>query len=1429
MARETITQRIELEGADEIKKQLQDIGTAGEEAFQKLNNAGSGGVGAGLSNVTSSVDRIKSSFQSLGPVLDTLRSRFQATFSAMGASFARAPQQAQEIQTALTGVAGSAAATVARVGVVAAGAIAAMATTGSKAGVEIAKGAEALKTTTADFQELRRIADASGMGDGLSKHFQTMAESAKKAADAANEAGSAMSGGFVREGNMWTTPAASSFRSLGEQAEFARGNIETMSATIVRGGVPTQAIQNIKTYEEALKALGIRQTEFRDGMERARPLSQIYADAAAILSRLPPSIERTRIAQLALGEEAGRWLRLIEQGPAAVDAAVARLRNNGRSLGKDQIADAQDFAAAMAGLRDAATSTAHQIGLVFAPSFTKLANDLADAIDRNRAAMVSWATGELKLATEVFGLLVDAIDRFIKLDVVGAIDKIKAAFTRLWAESDGSKGSGVWTLLVAGALAFAGIIATVVIPAVRGIIFLLARIPGMLLWTVRASPFILILAYLKEIMTFFGRLKAAWDALWQGDFSGAFGNLKTAFGDLFKGLSEAGAGTWVLIGLSAARVFGLIYRNWSTLSTVFGVVRTVGSAVWSVIASAATGAAGLAARAWAAMGGGAGLWAGLATAARVAFTGIVVAGRVLVSFLAGLVGWPAALVAAFATLVYLIGWDNIVAGGKAAWESIKSGFSSAWDSIKAGASSLGSGIAGAFSSAWEGIKSAGAAVWDFIASAATTAWEGIKSGASGIGSALSSAWDTLKSGASAAWDFIKQVFSGDFSFLKSIGDFFVKMWDGVKAAAETAWNAITSFIVSSAEKAVAGVKKLWEGLKDFVSQLFGGTAQAAEPKQQEASKPKVEADTAAARAEGEKAGSAFSEGLQAKTAAIGPQITQGIQNAAQGLKGAIDPATQAIDELAQKTGSLGNGLGDWALRGSQGVEQLKAKTQEAARGFEELSGKAGMAAGRFEEVSGKIGGAASGFSEVGRSSETAGKGFEELSGKAQQAKESVGQAFQTPPGVITITRATGEVTKILDDITTKGRTTGQALQESFQTPAGVVTITRAAGEVVQVLDQAAQKAQQTGQTLQSAIQPPAGLQAITTATGDVARGFEEVSGKVQQTQQVLSGALAAPMDGVTPAIAQVSSSLTQLQTVAQGIGPAVAQSFQVITQGAQQVGASVAQIGPQITTALQSVSGTLSTAIDWTQLTMGIANIDLATPMMTKFQEVASSLAGMDWSALTSGIIAAFNGVGPAVSAAFSEAQAAISAAMASATASVQSACASMISSLQAVAAAAREAAAAIAAANAAESSSSSSSQGFARGGYVSGPGTGTSDSILARLSDGEFVMKARAVRKYGLNLMAAINSGRFKVPKFNTGGLVSAMQSGLSSMTPSFSMPGVPDASGNGSSGRPLTLVLDGQSYTGLTAQEETARALEKLSTKATLRSAGRKPTWFG
>ena len=65
---------------------------------------------------------------------------------------------------------------------------------------------------------------------------------------------------------------------------------------------------------------------------------------------------------------------------------------------------------------------------------------------------------------------------------------------------------------------------------------------------------------------------------------------------------------------------------------------------------------------------------------------------------------------------------------------------------------------------------------------------------------------------------------------------------------------------------------------------------------------------------------------------------------------------------------------------------------------------------------------------------------------------------------------------------------------------------------------------------------------------------------------------------------------------------------------------------------------------------------------------------------------------------------------------------------------------------------------GFATGGHIRGPGTGTSDSILARLSNGEFVMRAAAVRAYGPALLEKMNG--LRLPKFAEGGLIGAAMS---------------------------------------------------------------------
>lgn len=60
---------------------------------------------------------------------------------------------------------------------------------------------------------------------------------------------------------------------------------------------------------------------------------------------------------------------------------------------------------------------------------------------------------------------------------------------------------------------------------------------------------------------------------------------------------------------------------------------------------------------------------------------------------------------------------------------------------------------------------------------------------------------------------------------------------------------------------------------------------------------------------------------------------------------------------------------------------------------------------------------------------------------------------------------------------------------------------------------------------------------------------------------------------------------------------------------------------------------------------------------------------------------------------------------------------------------------------------------GFADGGQIQGPGTGTSDSMIARVSNGEFVVNAAATRQ-NLALLHAINNGQ-SLRKFATGGLV--------------------------------------------------------------------------
>ena len=115
----------------------------------------------------------------------------------------------------------------------------------------------------------------------------------------------------------------------------------------------------------------------------------------------------------------------------------------------------------------------------------------------------------------------------------------------------------------------------------------------------------------------------------------------------------------------------------------------------------------------------------------------------------------------------------------------------------------------------------------------------------------------------------------------------------------------------------------------------------------------------------------------------------------------------------------------------------------------------------------------------------------------------------------------------------------------------------------------------------------------------------------------------------------------------------------------------------------------------------------------------------------------------------------------------------------------------------------------FAEGGYVSGPGTGTSDSILARVSNGEFVVNAMATSR-NLALLRAINGGGYA-----EGGLI-----GFPSL-PRFADGGMVGGS------TPVHVHIGGNEYQ-MRASENVASALVSAAHSQQMRSAGAKPTWM-
>lgn len=125
--------------------------------------------------------------------------------------------------------------------------------------------------------------------------------------------------------------------------------------------------------------------------------------------------------------------------------------------------------------------------------------------------------------------------------------------------------------------------------------------------------------------------------------------------------------------------------------------------------------------------------------------------------------------------------------------------------------------------------------------------------------------------------------------------------------------------------------------------------------------------------------------------------------------------------------------------------------------------------------------------------------------------------------------------------------------------------------------------------------------------------------------------------------------------------------------------------------------------------------------------------------------------------------------------------------------------------------------QGYAGGGDVRGP-AGT-DRVLIRATAGEFMMRAAAVRHWGLNFFARLNRLENPLKGFAMGGLVG----------PSISIGSLAAAGGAAAGLFQIDLSHDGSSFRGLMGPREVAEALNSYSVGLQARRLGRRPSSVG
>ena len=416
MATNTISQRIALEGAEEIKRILTDLGGVGEKAFAQIQ-AAAGQATQSLEKISGAVARVERSVASVG----TTARGFGNAVGSLGGEFNKFEQAlTRTVRNVSLFTAGVSAAVVG---------LAAFIRSGINAGDNIDEQAQALGLGTQAYQELGFAAAEAGVKQGqfasgmrffsqqIEKASQDGAKSTVKFLDDISKNFDDWGGRIKVVGND-TTETFSVIRQAAKnlQADLAAQGISrplfqleeglrklaTGTAaqraefeTLGRVSLPTAADGLDKLRggtEKAFAELQKLLPQFKRNADGSIDLSDALLTVADQFQKLPDGTRKTATAMAFFGRAAGPALiPLLNQGRAGITELREEMRLLGLTLSEDQIKASSAAARAFEFLGAAATNVKNQIGAAFAPLARTVAGGLLKFITDNQTAINRFA------------------------------------------------------------------------------------------------------------------------------------------------------------------------------------------------------------------------------------------------------------------------------------------------------------------------------------------------------------------------------------------------------------------------------------------------------------------------------------------------------------------------------------------------------------------------------------------------------------------------------------------------------------------------------------------------------------------------------------------------------------------------------------------------------------------------------------------------------------------------------------------------------------------------------------------------------------------------------------------------------------------------------------------------------------------------------